>query len=61
MRADLKRIKLLFKANNSSGQEGDERHSTEVNGRMHSGEAKNANLVGKHIQTKDKTRMGGGG
>jgi hypothetical protein len=35
MMADLKRIKLLFKAttqpaNNSSGQEGDERHNTEV-------------------------------
>jgi hypothetical protein len=41
MKADLKRIKLLFKAktqptNNSTGQGGDERHNIEVDGWMHS-------------------------
>jgi hypothetical protein len=41
MREDLKRIKLLFKAkiqpaNSSSDQGEDERHSTEIDGRMHS-------------------------
>jgi hypothetical protein len=27
---------------------------------MHSGEIKIANLIRKHLQTKEKTRMGGG-
>jgi hypothetical protein len=41
MRADLKKIKLLFKAkiqptNNISGQGGDERHNMDVDGHMHS-------------------------
>jgi len=52
MRVDLWRIKLLFKAktqpvNNSSGQGEDERHNTEVDGRMHSEDAKIADLVGE--------------
>jgi hypothetical protein len=56
--ADLKRIKLLFKAktqsaNSSSGQGKDERHNIEVDGRMHNGKAKIAeDLVGEHLQTK---------
>jgi hypothetical protein len=63
MRVDLWRIKLLFKAktqpvNNSSGQGEDERHNTEVDGRMHSEDAKIADLVGEYLQTKEKTRMG---
>jgi hypothetical protein len=54
MRAYLKRIKLLFKTkiqstNSSSGEGGDERHITEVNGRMHNGYAKIVNLVGEHL------------
>jgi hypothetical protein len=28
---------------------------------MHSRDAKIANLVGEHLQTKEKTRIGGGG
>jgi hypothetical protein len=63
MRANLKRIKLLFKAktqltNSSNGQGGDEQHNTEVDKQMHSGEAKFADLVGEHLQTKEKTIMG---
>jgi hypothetical protein len=54
MRADQKRIKLLFKAkmqpaNSSSGQGGDERKSTDVDARMHSRDAKIANLVEEHL------------
>jgi hypothetical protein len=54
MRAYLKRIKLLFKTkiqstNSSSGEGEDERHITEVNGRMHSEYAKIVNLVGEHL------------
>jgi len=57
MRVDLQRRKLLFKAkiqsaNNNSSQGGDEQHSTEVDERMHSGDAKIADLVGEHLQTK---------
>jgi hypothetical protein len=63
---DLKRRKLLFEAktqptNNSRCQGGDERHIMEVDGRMHSRNVKIANLVGKHLQAKEKTKMGGGG
>jgi len=59
MKAYLKRRKLLIKvktqsANNSSGQEGDDRHTTEVDGRMHSGEAKIADLIREHLQIKEK-------
>jgi hypothetical protein len=66
MRANLKKKKLLFKAktqlaNSSSSQGGDEQHNKEVNGRMHSGEAEIADLVGDHQQTKEKTKMGVGG
>jgi hypothetical protein len=65
MRANLKRIKLLVKAKtqpiNSSSGKGDERHNKEVDERMHRGDAKIADLIGKHLQTKEKTRMGGGG
>jgi hypothetical protein len=31
-----------------------------VDGRMRSGEAKIVDLVEQHLQTKEKTRMGGG-
>jgi ribosomal protein L23 len=66
MRADLKKIKLLFKVktqpvNSASGQGGDEQHSMEVGRRMHSEEAKIANLVGEHLQTNEETMMGRGG
>jgi hypothetical protein len=60
MRTDLKRKKeLLFKAkiqptNISSGQKWNERHNTKVDGRMHNGDAKIVNLVGEHLQTKEK-------
>jgi hypothetical protein len=65
IRIDLQIRKLLFKAktqpaNNKSGQGGDERHITEVDGRMHSGDAKNSDLVEKHLKTKEKIRMEGG-
>jgi hypothetical protein len=33
----------------------------DVNGRMYSGDAKIADLVGKHLQTKEKIKMKGGG
>jgi hypothetical protein len=33
----------------------------EVDGLMYNGEAKFADLVGEHLQTKEKTRMGGRG
>jgi len=51
MRANLKRIKLLFKiktqlASSSNSQVRDERHNMEVGGQMHSGEAKIDDLVG---------------
>jgi hypothetical protein len=59
MRVDLNRRKLLFKirtqqTNSSNGYGRDERHNTEVDGRMYRGDAKIANLVGKHLQTKEK-------
>jgi hypothetical protein len=65
MRTDLKRRKLLFKAkmqlvNNSIIQRGVERHNTNIDERKHSGDAKIADLVREHLQTKEKTRMGGG-
>jgi hypothetical protein len=61
MRADLKRIKLLFKAKiqaaiTSNGQGGDERHSIEVDRRMHSGEAKIADLVGEKRTPTNKIK-----
>jgi len=57
MNADLKRRKLLFKVktqltNSSSGQRGDERYNTEIDGWMHSGDAEIVDLVGKYLQTK---------
>jgi len=58
MRADLKGIKLLFETKTqsakSSSQRGNERHITEVDGWMHSEEVKIADLVGEHLQTKEK-------
>jgi hypothetical protein len=62
MRINLWRGKLLFKAktqlqNSSSGHGGDERHNMKVDERMHSGKAKIADVVGKHLQTKEKTRI----
>jgi hypothetical protein len=64
MRADLWSRKLTFKAktqpaNSSNGHRGDERHNTEIDGRIHSEEVEIADLVGKHLQIKEKTRMGG--
>jgi hypothetical protein len=60
--ADLKRRKLLFKAktqstNSSSGYGGDERHSTEGDGRMHSKKAKITNLFRQHLQKKKKKKL----
>jgi hypothetical protein len=57
MRANIWKIKLLFKTktqpvNSSSGHGGVERHNIEVDGRMHSEEAKIVDLVRKHPQTK---------
>jgi hypothetical protein len=51
-------IFFLFKAktqpaNNSSGHEGDERHNTKVDERMHSEDAKIVDIVGKHLQIKE--------
>jgi hypothetical protein len=65
MMVDLKRRKLLFKAktqptNNNSGHRGDEWHNTDVDGRMHSGDAKIADFIGKHLQTKEKNQNGRG-
>jgi hypothetical protein len=61
MRADLWRRKLSFKAKTQPGKSinnhrEDERHNTEVNGRMHSGEAKIADLVREHLQIKKKIK-----
>jgi hypothetical protein len=57
MRADLKSIKLLFKAktqptNSNSSQGRDELHITEIDGQMHSEESKIADLVKEYLQTK---------
>jgi hypothetical protein len=62
MMTDLKRIKLLFKAktqpaNNINDQGGDKQHNTKVDGQMHSRNVKITDLVGEHLQTKEKTRM----
>jgi hypothetical protein len=62
MMANLWRKKLLFKAktqpaNNSSDHRGYECHNTEVEGRMHSGDAKIADLAGKHAPTNKKTKI----
>jgi hypothetical protein len=59
MKANLWRRKFLFKAktqpaNSSSGHEGYERNNTKVDGRMYSEDAKIADLVGKHLQIKEK-------
>jgi hypothetical protein len=37
---------------------GDEQHNTEVDRRMHNGYAKSGDLVGEHVQTKEKLKMG---
>jgi hypothetical protein len=34
-------------------------HSMEEDERMHSGDAKNADLIEEHLQTKEKIRIGG--
>jgi hypothetical protein len=71
MRADLWRRKLLFKtktktktktqpANSSSGHRGYEWHNTEVDGQMHSRDAKIVDLVGEYLQTKEKNHNGRG-
>jgi hypothetical protein len=57
MMTNLKKRKHLFKtitqlANNSSGHEEDEPYSTEVDGQMHSEDAKITVLIGAHLQTK---------
>jgi len=66
MTTNLKRRTLLFKAkiqlaNSSNGKGVDEWYNMKVNGQMHSEKVKNANLVREHLQTKEKTRRGGGG
>jgi hypothetical protein len=55
--AELKKIKLLFKAKTQpaavvNGYRGNKRHITDVDGQMHSGYAKIVDLIGEHIQTK---------
>jgi hypothetical protein len=65
MRADLSRRKLLFKAksqpaNSSICYGGDAQYNTEVDERMHREDVKITDLVGEHLQTKEKTRMGDG-
>jgi hypothetical protein len=64
MRVDLWRIKLLFKAkiqpansSSSSSHGGYERHNTKIDGQMYSGDTKIVDLVGEHLQIKEKTRM----
>jgi len=66
MEVDLQRRKLLFKAktqpaNNNNNQGEGEWHNTEVVRRMHIRDAKITDLVGEHLQTKEKTRVRGGG
>jgi hypothetical protein len=63
MRVDLERKKLLFKTKNTnkqsasnSGRRGDEQHNTVEGGRMHSGDAKVANLVGEHLKKSTKKK-----
>jgi hypothetical protein len=51
----------LTLANNISGHIRDEQHNIEVDGRMYSKETEIADLVGEHLQTKEKTRMRGEG
>jgi hypothetical protein len=62
MMADLKKMKLLFKAkiqpaNSSSGQRKGKRHSTKVDGQMYSKYVKITDLVEEYLQTKEKTKM----
>jgi len=62
MMVDLWRRNLLFttkthSTNSSSCHGGDKQHNKEVDGRMHSRDAKIAYLVREHLQTKEKTRM----
>jgi len=54
IKINLKKKKKKKKqpANSNSDHEGYERHNTEVDGRMHSGESKIADLIGEHLQTK---------
>jgi hypothetical protein len=57
MMTNLWRVKLLFKAkiqpaNSSNSHGGDERHNTEVDGQMHSRNAKIIDLVGKYLKKK---------
>ena len=59
MRVDLKGKNLLFKTKNTNKQlassnsnhEGDKWHNSVNGGRMYSGEAEVAYLVGEHLQT----------
>jgi hypothetical protein len=66
MMADLWRRNLLFKAkyqpaNSRSGYGGYERHNIEVGGRMHSEDAKIADLIGEHLTKKKTTKWKGEG
>jgi hypothetical protein len=38
----------------------DERHSMELDGRVHSRDAKIADLIWEHLQMKEKTKIEGG-
>jgi len=62
-RANLKRRKLLFKAKtqlatSNSEQGGNERYNTVVDGQMHNGDAKIADLVKKTLTNKRKNQNG---
>jgi hypothetical protein len=48
-------LKIIFNCD----QRGVKRHYTVVGGWMHSRKAEIADLVGEHLQTKEKTKMGG--
>jgi hypothetical protein len=67
MRVDLKREKkkkkILFEVktkltNSCNGHGGDERHIMKIDRRMHNRDVKIADLVGKHLQPKQKMRRG---
>jgi hypothetical protein len=49
-----------YESANSSCHRRYERHNTEVDGRMHSEDAKIADMIGKHLKKK-KLKIGGGG
>jgi hypothetical protein len=66
MRADPKRIKLLFKtniqlANSNNGQRWDERHNMEIDGLMHNRDAKITDFVREHLHVHKRKNHNGNG